>query len=272
MLASLHQPDASAREPSHQALPRPLEYSVVRFHARTLKLPNTVPATSDSAVADLDAVEARIGRKLPESVREWYSLNGACALLRQYSNDDPPLEVREFGLPQNDTHGGGPHDLLARGLIAFRYENQGVCVWAFGLDGTDDPPAYVDFDSQFKKWTRCTPTFSEHLYAWMWDWAKVLTKDLLVQAQNEPASATALAFLRDNYDVGPETYGWPGHTQYRFSKNDQRILIWAGDDQADWWMTADREESLRSLIETVRHCDQVGQSLWSNSERAESLL
>ena len=168
----------------------------MRYHANTLTLLNVAPAVSRGAAADLDAGEARLGRQLPASVRDWYTLEGACGLLRQYSNDDWPLEIREFGLPRKDTHGRGPHDLLARGLVVFRYENQGVCVWAFGLDGTDDPPVYVDFDSQFRTWTKCAPTFSEHLYAWMWDYTLVLTKDLLVQAQNRPASGTALSFLR----------------------------------------------------------------------------
>lgn len=245
---------------------------MVRFHARTLKLLNVAPAISPSAESNLEAVEARIGRKLPASVREWYSLDGACKLLRQYSNDDWPLEVGEFGLPRKDTHGGGPHNLLARDLVIFRYENQGVCVWAFGFDGNDNPPVYVDFDSQFKTWTKCVPTFSEHLYTWMWDYALVLTKDLLVQGQNQPVSGTALSFLRENFDVGLETKGWPGHTQFRFSKADQRILIWASENQADWWLCADREQSLSELVEKVRHCDQVGKSLWSNSECAESLL
>ena len=244
----------------------------MRFHARTLKLLNLAPAISDSAVAELDAAEIRIGRRLPASVREWYALDGACKLLGQYSNDDWPLEVREFGLPRKDTFGGDPYDLLAEGLVVFRYENQAVCIWAFGLDGSEDPPVYVDFDSQFKTWTRCAPTFSEHLYAGMWDYARVLKKDLLVQAQNKPLSETALGFLRGNFHAGPETHGWPGHTQYRFSKNDHRILIWASDDQADWWITADREESLQALARKVQHCDQVGQSLWSSSERVHALL
>jgi hypothetical protein len=244
----------------------------MRFHSRTLKLLNVAPVISATAASSLDAVEARIARKLPASVREWYSLEDACKLLRRLSNDDWPLEPGEFGLPRKDTHGGGPHDLLARDLVVFRYENQAVCVWAFGLDGTEDPPVYVDFDSQFKIWTRCTPTFSEHLYAWMWDYALVLTREPLIQAQNRPVTEAALSFLKENLDIGPETYGWPGHTQYRFSKGDQRILIWASEGQADWWLTADREESLVNLIDKVRHCDQVGQSLWSNSERAESIL
>ena len=70
---------------------------MVHFHAQTLKLLKVAPVISESAVVDLDSVETRIRRKLPASVREWYSLDGACNLLRQYSNDDRPLEVREFG-------------------------------------------------------------------------------------------------------------------------------------------------------------------------------
>jgi hypothetical protein len=205
-------------------------------------------------------------------VREWYSLEGAGDLLKRYSNDDPPLEISDFGVPRKDTHGGGPHDLLARNLIPFRYENQAVCVWAFRVGAGDDPPVYVDFDSQFREWTECTSTFSGHLYAWMWDYALVLTKDLLIQAQNQPVTEDAIGFLSQNFDRGSETYGWPGHTQYRFSRQDKRILIWASDRQADWWLTADREESLRELIEQVRECDQVAQSMWSNSERGASLL
>jgi hypothetical protein len=212
------------------AVVKPQEFPVVRFHAATLKLLGVAPVILHSAVADLDGVEERIGRKPPASVREWYSFDGACKLLLQYSNGDSPLDVREFGLPRKDTHGGGPHDLLARDLVVFRYENQAACVWAFGLDGSDDPPVYVDLDSQFKTWTECAPTFSEHLYTCIWDYALVFTRDLIVQAQNHPVSATAISFLKDNFDVGPETYGWPGHTQYRFSKADQRILIWASED------------------------------------------
>lgn len=244
----------------------------MNFHVNTLSLLGVSPAISQSAVAELDEAEGRIGRKLPASVREWYSLEGSCSLLRRYSNDDRPLEVREFGLPRNDTFGRGPHDLLARDLVAFRYENQAVCVWAFALDGSPDPPAYVDVDTQFKTWTKCASTFSEHLYAWMWDYVLVLTKDPLIQAQNKPLSKAALEFLKRNFDLGPETYGWPGHTQHRFSRRDQRILIWASEDQADWWVTSEEEDSLKNLIATVSHCDEVGQSFWSHSKLGESIL
>jgi hypothetical protein len=245
---------------------------VLRYHARTLRLLGITPRIAPTAVKEFDRVERRTGRTLPASVREWYSLKGACQLLRKYSNADPPLAISELGKPRTDTNGGGPHDLLARDLLVFRYENQAVCVWAVRLDGSDDPPVVVDYDSQFQTWLSCGATFSGHLFAWMWDYALVLGQDLLIQAHNRPLSAQALAFLGRHFDVGPETHGWPGHTQYRFSKEDQRILIWASDDQADWLLSADVGESLRQLVRTVWDCDQVGKWLWSHTEQGESLL
>src|ERR1700756_4182817 len=67
-----------------------------------------------SSAAVLTQVEEKIGRTLPASVREWYEMEGACQLLRQCSNCDEPLEIAEFSEPKRDTHGGGPHHLLAR--------------------------------------------------------------------------------------------------------------------------------------------------------------
>jgi len=245
---------------------------VLRYHARTLQLLGVSPGISESAVTELDSVETRIGRRLPASKREWYSLDGACQILREYSNDDRPLQISDLGLPRKDTSGGGPHDLLARNLVVYRYENQAVCVWAVQLDGSDDPPVVVNVDSQFKIWTRCAPTFSGHLHAWMWDYALVLRGDHLIQAQNQPLTTEAIGFLSQHFDVGPETYGWPGDTQYRFFNDDQRILIWAGEDQADWWLSADQEESRLRLVRTVWDCDNVGKSLWSNTGMDDSLL
>jgi hypothetical protein len=140
------------------------------------------------------------------------------------------------------------------------------------MDGSEDPPVYVDFDSQFKRWTKCAPTFSEHLYAWMWDFALVLNSQSVVQAQNQKLSPEAIAFLLDNFAAGPKTYGWPGHTQFRFSNGDKRILIWASENQADCWLKAGNEESLRELLLAIWECDRVGTSMWSNTEDLDSWL
>jgi hypothetical protein len=245
---------------------------VTEFHAATFELLDLTPVLSPSAVAELDRVEKRIGRKLPASVREWYSIDGACRIMREYSNDDPPIPVNELGSPRRDTRGGGPVDLISRNLVPFRYENQAVCIWAFRIDGTDDPPVEVDLNTYFRTWTPCGVSFSQHLYASTWDFACVLTRELLVQAQNRPLTTSALGHLQSHFTSGPTTFGWPGHTQYRFNHNDKRILIWASDRQADWWLSADNEESLGELLSDIRSCDSVGKAMWSHSERGSALL
>ena len=123
---------------------------MLRYHSKTLQLLGIEHRRSPSAVQAVAQAEDRIGRALPDSVREWYELENACRILLEHSNGDPPLDISEFGQPQRDNHGGGPHDLLADDLLLFRWENQRVCAWAIRLDGSDDPPVVVDLDTQFR--------------------------------------------------------------------------------------------------------------------------
>jgi len=232
---------------------------MLTYHSRTFELLATEPRVSPAALEMLEQVEKRIGRVLPASVREWYELDGARQLLLRFSNDDPPLHISDFGKPLKDTSGGGPHDLLGRNLLVFRWENQGVCAWAIQLDGSDDPPVVVDFDTPFSSWVQCASSFSQHLYAWMWDHALVLGKlrgddlldDLVIEAHSQPLSQEALAFLRSHFQAELVTHGWPGDTQYRFFTGDQRILIWDGETQADWFLSAKSKEALGQLANLV---------------------
>jgi hypothetical protein len=154
----------------------------------------------------------------------------ACRLLLQYSNGDPPVDVSHLGEPARDSRDGGPHDLIARDLLLFRWENQGVCAWAVYLDGSDDPPVIVDVDTQFRTWPRCVDSFSQHVYSWVWDYALVMGKpqsnEFFLETDQQRFTEDILSFLRDHFQAELVTYGWPGETQYRFSADDQRILIW----------------------------------------------
>jgi len=248
---------------------------VLRYHSKTFQLLGIEPRRSPSAIDALARAEDRIGRALPHSVREWYELENACSLLLEHSNADRPLDISEFGQPQRDTNGGGPYDLLAEDLLVFRWENQGVCAWATRLDDSDDPPVVVDVDTQFQSWIETAGSFSQHLYAWMWDSVSVqrLRNDgLLIQAQNRALSEEALTFLTNQFHAELTTHGWPGHTQYRFFKGDQRILIWADSDEADWHLAADGKESLERLIRSVSTVDGLGEALWSSTADGEAVL
>ena len=167
----------------------------------------------------LNDVEHRIKQALPASVHEWYELDHAVELLFQHSNADRPVDIGKLGEPLRDTWGGGPHDLVAQNLLVIRHENQGVCVWAVLLDGSDDPPVVLDLDTQFKSWTKCASSFSQHIYASMWDYSQVLAQHgLLAQAQNTPLSEMALSFLSDHFESECVTYAWPGHTQHSIAR------------------------------------------------------
>lgn len=246
------------------------------YHSKTLALLGIDAQVSPSAVQLLGLTEKKIGRVLPASVREWYELRGACQLLLEWSNDDPPVGIDRLGEPPQQGPLQGIHDsLLARDLLVFRWENQGVCVWAIQMNGSDDPPVVVAVDPVFK-WVECAASFSQHLYSCAWDyaayWEKLKKDKLLIQAENRPLSAEAHAFLSKHFEPELVTHGWPGDTQYRFCRRDQRMLIWVSEEQADWHLTAESEDSLEQLINSVGPLDGVLSALWSHTQSGESLL
>lgn len=126
-------------------------------------------------------------------------------------------------------------------------------------DGSDDPPVLADVDTQFSSWVQCAPSFSQHVYAWMWDYALVLGKlrgddlidDLVIEALSQPLSEESLGFVRNHFQAELVTQGWPGDTQYRLFTGDQRILIWDSKKQADWFLSAKSTEALGQLANLV---------------------
>jgi hypothetical protein len=249
---------------------------VLTYHAKTFELLGLRPRVSPAAVDLLDKVEHRIGRPLPPSLREWYELDGAIDLLLQHSNDDPPVDIADFGKPLRDENGGAAHDLLAHKLLAFRRENQGVCDWAVQLEGSDEPPVVVTFDTQLITWIPCAASFSQHVYACMWDYAaslgRLVSDDLLIMAQNQPLTQEALRFLQSHFQAELVTHGWPGETQYRFFNGDQRILIGADKGQADWFLAAESEEALGQLATLLSPLDGLASTLWSSTKKREVLV
>jgi hypothetical protein len=68
-----------------------------------------------------------------------------------------------------------------------------------------------------------------------------------------PINHQILASLRRAYEERPITYGWPGDTQYRFSKNDQRIVLMQSEGQTDWYFSADTPQAVEEIYQKYRH-------------------
>ena len=233
------------------------------FHRATFELLGTQPRTSTVAIGDLERTEQRLGIRLPSSVREWYSYDGALPILAAHSNDDPPIPVQEFSLTES----------TAGRLIPIRWENQGVCTWAILLDSSDDPPVLVDVDSAGTVWQPLAQKFSTYVYTCVWDYHVVLSRPALAQAQNGPLSPQALQALQGLFDERPRTFGWPGSVQYRFGGGHHGILIWSTEDeQTDWFVGAADADSLDSTLRLVWHLDGVGESFYDCSKVAKVTL
>src|SRR4051794_1155017 len=114
--------------------------------------------------------------------------------------------------------------------------------------------------------------YFHHLYACVWDYVFVFDQPGLVQAQNEPLSGKALGQLRERFTEQPPTFGWPASTQYRFVEKGHAILIWAGKDQADWFVGAHDAKLLETALHTVWNVDNVGPSFYDCSEIGKEVL
>jgi len=180
----------------------------------------------------------------------------------EHSNADHPIPPRQFALME----------WRSQTLLPFRHENQYVCTWAVVLDGSEDPPVYVDVDSGGREWRMAASKFSEHVYSCVWDYRLVLGQPALVEAQNAALTPAAIERLRASFTEELRTYGWPGNAQYRFARERQAVLIWAGEHQADWFIAAPDEAALESVLRMVWTVDDVGDSLYDCSPIGKAVL
>lgn len=247
-----------------------MEPNSLTYHRNAVALLRKQPKISASAAKRLDQRERELGIRLPASVREWYSLELAVDLLRQHSNSDEPVAPDKLGNPFPDWYGGGRRDFVADGLLVFMHENQGVCNWAFRLDGNPDPEVVVEVDTAPNdEWLHCTEKFST-LNCQIWDHTD---EGVGVAAQELELAEADLQFLKANFLQRPSTYGWPGKTNYRFEGQGGRILIWDGGDQGvDWFVSAKTPASLRVTLSRIWHCGSLAETLYDLTPEAAAVL
>ena len=101
-----------------------------------------------------------------------------------------PIPVEEFALTESMV---GP-------LLPIRWENQGVCTWAILLDGSNDPPVFVDVDSDGTEWRLQAPSFSTYVYTCVWDYRIVFKQPGLVQPKDGSISELSLNALAHSFD------------------------------------------------------------------------
>jgi hypothetical protein len=155
-------------------------------------------------------------------------------------------------------------------VLVLATENQNACTWGVPLDGTDDPPVLVGIHDGYRTETvEHAPDVDAYVAARRWDRRCMSTVPLL-QAQAEPVDAKSLAFLREHYDELPATHGWPADDLYRFERDGVRILLWAGADQCDWWISGG--DGLADAVTALLPYSNLREALWSNDEPGVELV
>ena len=225
------------------------------------------PIASPNSDGVLLALEHQLNRRLPSVFRELITLENGPALMAQFSNSDEPIPPVQLARPLGRWEG---YDPLGDQLLPFMVENQGVCVWAIRLDAGDDPPVVVEVDSGTPpQWQRCADRFS------CWLKCQVLDHSVLracwFAAQGDPLSAEVLSRLRHRFEEGPQTYGWPGTTNYRFYNARSRLLVSDGNKQCDWWILP-RSAELAAVLNEIEEIAGIGNNIYAFQDQHEQTL
>ena len=184
-----------------------------------------------------------------------------------------PLSIDELGEPYLNWYGGGKRNFLEQQLVVFMGENQGVCNWAFRLDGNPDPEVVVEVDTAPNdEWLPCADRFSTFVYCQIWDHRRGCAS-AIVAAQELEFPELDLQFLKSNFVQHPSTYGWPGRSNYRFEDQDGAILIWDSEEQgADWFASARTPASLHAVLSRIWHCGNLAETMYSVTPEAANIL
>lgn len=166
-------PEADPKSPFHPFLPQS-PAPMLKYHQAVFDLLALVPNMSEFSILKLAKREQKCKVTFPPSMREWYSIEGAVALLDKYNNSDTgasavPLE--RLGESMND-HLDQPNQAAKNYLLVFTGGEAGLPLYVH-LDGSDDPPVFVDnckYAEDGKliiQWLPWKPTFSKFVHDWI---------------------------------------------------------------------------------------------------------
>ena len=132
----------------------------LKYHQSTFdSLGIVVPSVSSRSLQAIAELQRSLKIELPESLHEWYSLEGATRLLRKYEIIDEPAQL---DLPDRPLS-FGLMGLLEEGFLYLGCTEQAICEFAIELDGSEDPPVLVFCAGADFCWRKIHEHFSNFL-------------------------------------------------------------------------------------------------------------
>ena len=226
----------------------------LKYHQNTFNLLSLKPVISEEQLKLLDDVEYQHSISIPPSIREWYSMKEAMNILKTSILFDVPHPPQEWYNAGQFWQGNILcHDLLSEGFLLVLSENQGVCHWVVKLDGSDDPPVFIEIDSvQNFIWQLHTNSFSEFIYNIVWKFIKKPDQIKLI-AYTPMLTQADLSTLNQSFKKLPTLIYPRNEKLHRFISDSQSIEI-TEEQRAIcviWYLSAQSPSSLFSLSSQI---------------------
>lgn len=261
----------------------------LRYHQRVFEFLKQKPTFHENYQAAISAIELFVKGKLPHSVAEWFSLEGASSLIRL--NNDHVLPVNSFYLSPNPLFGNHPgwatpelksddiivgavwnkpeSRLIEDDLLKIIVENQGVCKWAVELDDSDeDPPVWMRLNEPNERWRPVADTFSDFVFARAWDTWIMHHTPYTLQSVGKLFRLSEIGFLDEKYGLIHHDCPHPAyHDCYRFGDGDKQIRVCQGNpriikDQADLLISASSLVAFEELVRAIWLLSDLSSSLY----------
>ncbi|MBA4492934.1 SMI1/KNR4 family protein [Paenactinomyces guangxiensis] len=224
------------------------------YHEKALKLMNVLPIFSEKQAGLFEEKEKQFGRRLPEALRELYSVEGIVEWYGLRNQDflhplerlEPPVHLDAVELEIQ----GVPKKKPGNEAINFFVENQDCCSWAILLNASEDPPVIMH-DYWEGKGEYVCERLSTFIYTYAWD-ALLCDSPYCMQGVSPSVSGQKLARLRRLFKEEPPTYEQSDFwTNYRFYDQDWRVLLENKPQQCHWWIAAGNKDSQMALIQEL---------------------
>lgn len=227
----------------------------LKYHHALFALLEQEPRLSEGALRKLEEQEQAQGVRFPESVREWFSLEGVGELFAGLTNSDELVGPAELKIIAHD----------GRLLLHVATENQGVYYWFVDCNGSDDPPVLDDdngidwddqenFDFSHVTWRVSSYSFSSFIFAMLT--GTRFGQGFRLSATDSSPAPDVLASLRTDFLEGPWT-SVPEKHVYRFAQPDADLIIRSNTADelargiAHWYLIAPTPDALAKLAKRV---------------------
>jgi hypothetical protein len=248
-------------------------------YAQVLRLLAQTPKVSAAAVQAIEQHEAKYGIVLPAAVRDWYALEGAVDMLAQRTGACGPNSLdgllKEIAAVISAPKGSRKPRVSFYGpwRVNTGYEADLM------LDGSDDPAVYSDSDDQEKP-------FSKFVLDIAW-WKTTFDEVLGIHVSGEDwwdfdavCGPTHLRYLTERFEELPREphpaytcpFDTPEYRGFRFFRAGGRVAVATkgdpavGDRPAVYQLSADTEDNLFDLYESVKFCHGLAVELCTNEQ------